>query len=123
MFERAQEDAWRGSGSGFGVFRSRTVGASPAGWAEDGTRRAPRQACSGTTILPRSWIGDPFARGAYSYMLVCGAESPAKMARPVANALFFAGEACDAEGRNGTVHGAIGSGRRAAREVARTLTR
>jgi hypothetical protein len=32
--------------------------------------------------------------------------------------LFFAGEAADAEGRTGTVHGAIGTGYRAAATVA-----
>ena len=36
--------------------------------------------------------------------------------------LFFAGEAADAEGRTGTVHGAIATGRRAAGEVQRSLT-
>jgi uncharacterized protein with NAD-binding domain and iron-sulfur cluster len=31
--------------------------------------------------------------------------------------LFFAGEATDCEGHNGTVHGAIASGKRAAQEI------
>jgi len=35
--------------------------------------------------------------------------------------LFFAGEATDAEGRTGTVHGAIASGRRAAAQVEKAL--
>jgi len=36
---------------------------------------------------------------------------------PIINTLFFAGEATDNSGHNGTVHGAIASGRRAAREI------
>ncbi|MGA8493419.1 MAG: FAD-dependent oxidoreductase, partial [Terriglobales bacterium] len=36
---------------------------------------------------------------------------------PIENTLFFAGEATDTTGHNGTVHGAIASGRRAAQEI------
>jgi len=35
--------------------------------------------------------------------------------------LFFAGEATDIGGHNGTVHGAIASGRRAATEIAQAV--
>jgi len=69
------------------------------------------------------WGRDPFARGAYSYPLVGGAESPRTLARPVGHTVFFAGEATDEEGRSATVHGAIGSGYRAAEQVARALAR
>lgn len=68
------------------------------------------------------WTHDPFARGAYSYQMVGGERAPGSLARPLRGTLFFAGEAADAEGRTGTVHGAIGSGRRAADEVIRSLT-
>jgi len=44
-----------------------------------------------------------------------------RCARPVANTLFFAGEATDIGGHNGTVHGAIASGRRAATEIAQAV--
>jgi monoamine oxidase len=67
------------------------------------------------------WQHDPFSRGAYSYALVGGAEWAARLARPVQRTLWLAGEAADPEGRTGTVHGAIGSGRRAARSAARAL--
>ena len=68
------------------------------------------------------WTHDPFARGAYSYQSVGGADAPAALARPLRGTLFFAGEAADAEGRTGTVHGAIATGRRVAEEVTRSLT-
>jgi len=67
------------------------------------------------------WLHDPFARGAYSYPLVGGADAPADLARPLRGTLFFAGEATDASGSTGTVHGAISSGRRAAGQVKRAL--
>ena len=69
------------------------------------------------------WEHDPFARGAYSYQAVGGAEAPASLARPLRRTLFFAGEAADPGGRTGTVHGAIATGRRAAEEVLRALRR
>lgn len=68
-----------------------------------------------------NWSADPFSRGAYSYVLVGGADATTQLARPIAGTLFFAGEAFDAEGRNGTVEGAIASGRRAAKQVRRVL--
>jgi monoamine oxidase len=67
------------------------------------------------------WERDPYARGAYTYGLVNAVDAPRALAQPVAGTLFFAGEATDAEGRSGTVHGAIASGRRAADEVRAAL--
>jgi monoamine oxidase len=67
------------------------------------------------------WEHDPFARGAYSYQTVDGEDAPQMLARPIQKTLFFAGEASDAEGSTGTVHGAIASGRRAAAQVVRAV--
>jgi monoamine oxidase len=64
-----------------------------------------------------NWLADPFARGAYSYAGVGGSEAGAQLAVPIDGTLFFAGEATDSDGQNGTVHGAIASGRRAAKQV------
>ncbi len=63
------------------------------------------------------WQTDPFSRGAYSYGKVGGDGMQEALARPVDNTLFFAGEATDVTGHNGTVHGAIASGKRAAAEI------
>ena len=65
------------------------------------------------------WQNDPFARGAYSYGKVGADGAHEAWARPVDNTLFFAGEATDVTGNNGTVHGAIASGHRAADEILR----
>jgi monoamine oxidase len=64
-----------------------------------------------------AWDRDPFAYGAYSYTTVGMTEMPAILAAPLSDTLFFAGEATDSEGEQGTVHGAITSGQRAAREI------
>jgi monoamine oxidase len=62
------------------------------------------------------WQADPFSLGAYSYLCVGAANAASELAKPLGN-LYFAGEATDASGDHGTVHGAIASGQRAAREV------
>jgi monoamine oxidase len=63
------------------------------------------------------WQRDPFSRGAYSYGKVGADGAQQMLAAPVDDTLFFAGEATDISGNNGTVHGAIASGYRAAREI------
>jgi monoamine oxidase len=63
------------------------------------------------------WQRDPFARGAYSYARVGGRHAGTELAAPVESTLFFAGEATQSDGRNATVHGAVASGERGAREV------
>jgi monoamine oxidase len=82
-------------------------------------RRKLRRHVVGT--FHHDWCRDPFARGAYSYALVGGSDAAETLSRPVRRTLFFAGEATDAEGRTGTVHGAIATGHRAAAQVARAL--
>jgi monoamine oxidase len=64
-----------------------------------------------------NWDADPFSRGAYSYVKAGGEGSQRKLAEPVSGTLYFAGEATDNSGHNGTVHGAIASGRRSASEI------
>ena len=65
------------------------------------------------------WQNDPFSRGAYSYGGVGADGAQQALASPIENTLFFAGEATDITGHNGTVHGAIASGHRAAEEILR----
>jgi monoamine oxidase len=63
------------------------------------------------------WDSDPFSRGAYSYVKVGGEGCQRTLGSPIGNTLFFAGEATDTSGHNGTVHGAIASGHRAALDI------
>ena len=61
-----------------------------------------------------NWTRDPFTRGGYAYVPVGGLDAAELLTQPVANTLFFAGEAVNTEGHIGTVHGAIQSGYAAA---------
>jgi monoamine oxidase len=70
-------------------------------------------------VALHDWQRDPFARGAYGYVLTGGANARRALARPLANTLYFAGEAADVTGEAGTVAGALQSGRAAARAVIR----
>ena len=83
------------------------------------TRREARQLVGAT--WHHNWEADPFTRGAYSYIVVGGNGSPARLARPIKRTIFFAGEASDPDGRTGTVHGAMATGRRAAKQLLRAL--
>jgi monoamine oxidase len=67
------------------------------------------------------WQQDPFSRGAYSYGRAGHDRAQQELANPVEKTLFFAGEAADFSGHNGTVHGAIASGKRAARQLLKVL--
>ena len=66
-----------------------------------------------------NWHKDPFTAGAYSYIPVGALEAQSELARPLEDTLFFAGEATNDEGHHATVHGAIATGLRAAREILR----
>ena len=65
------------------------------------------------------WQADPFSRGAYSYAAVGGSVAGEELGVPLDGTLFFAGEATESDGQNATVHGAIASAQRVAREVLR----
>lgn len=68
------------------------------------------------------WTHDPLARGAYSWPRVGGAEVARELARP-RGSLVFAGEHTVPPPDNGTVHGALDSGARGARQVLGALSR
>ncbi|HEY2235604.1 MAG TPA: FAD-dependent oxidoreductase, partial [Candidatus Angelobacter sp.] len=70
-----------------------------------------------TASFVHDWQADPFSRGAYSYTAVGGIDAAQALAAPVDGTLFFAGEATNVKGYTGTVHGAIATGLRAAKEL------
>lgn len=74
-----------------------------------------------TATYMHDWQADPFTVGAYSYVPVGGLDAQEKLASSVAETIFFAGEATSYEGHNGTVHGAIGTGVRAAKQILNSL--
>ncbi|MEM7119549.1 MAG: NAD(P)/FAD-dependent oxidoreductase [Chloroflexota bacterium] len=70
--------------------------------------------------LITGWSMDPWTRGAWSCALPGQAHQRANLQRPVADRLFFAGEAT-VYGGQGTCHGAYQSGIQAAQEIAALL--
>jgi monoamine oxidase len=75
----------------------------------------PRQAfVKGRRI---SWMDDPWSRGGYSFAPPGAHAARRILAESVGDRLFFAGEATVFESNPATVHGAIESGLRAAREI------
>jgi monoamine oxidase len=66
-----------------------------------------------------NWEHDPLFRGAYSYVPVGQEAAHRRLAAPVEDTLYFAGEASEWEGHASTVHGAIRSGKKAAELVMR----
>jgi hypothetical protein len=67
------------------------------------------------------WQHDPFTLGAYSFAAAGCDDGPKRLAQPVRSTLFFAGEATADD--LGTVHGALASGLRAAKEVRTALAK
>lgn len=64
-----------------------------------------------------SWAQDPYALGGYAHIPPGAAAARPILAQPEGDQLFFAGEATAFETNPQTVHGAIESGWRAAREI------
>jgi monoamine oxidase len=69
-----------------------------------------------------AWRSDPFALGSYSYALPSHADDRARLAAPVDDRLFFAGEACSPHFFS-TAHGAYETGTAAAEATLASLGR
>lgn len=63
------------------------------------------------------WSSDQWTRGGYSFNTVGMGAARKDLSTPINNCLFFAGEATCYDGDHATVHGAIDSGERCAREI------
>ncbi len=63
------------------------------------------------------WALDEYSLGAYTYVPQGAMSASDQMSVPEEDTLFFAGEHTDTSGHWGTVHGALRSGMRAARQV------
>jgi monoamine oxidase len=73
-----------------------------------------------TPLVETAWRTDPWSRGAYSHALPGRAGERAILAAPVAQRLFFAGEACSAHAYS-TAHGAWETGVAAAQDALKAL--
>lgn len=83
---------------------------------------SPRLESHLVTARRVSWDHDPFARGGYAHIPPGAADARVRLAEPEGGILFFAGEATAYHTNPQTVHGAIESGWRAARECVSALT-
>ena len=63
------------------------------------------------------WQQDPFSMGSYSYVPKGALDASERLSEGIEATLFFAGEHTDTTGHWGTVHGAMRSGIRAARQM------
>ncbi|HVU33343.1 MAG TPA: NAD(P)/FAD-dependent oxidoreductase [Opitutaceae bacterium] len=68
-----------------------------------------------------NWSRDPFSRGAYTFIRAGHDDASSRLREPLRDTLFFAGEATADGEETGTVHGALASGIRAAKEIVRAL--
>jgi monoamine oxidase len=73
-------------------------------------------------LAASAWRSDPFARGSYSYARPGHADDRARLAEPVDDRLFFAGEACSPHFFS-TAHGAYETGIAAAEATLVSLAR
>ncbi len=69
------------------------------------------------TAFTHDWQADPFACGAYSYVVAGGGKARELLARPLRGTLFFAGEAAETTGQSGTVTGALASASHAVEQL------
>lgn len=64
-----------------------------------------------TSIYVMDWGKEPYIKGAYSFPMVGGGITKRqKLAEPINNTLFFAGEATHTQGHSATLHGAVETG-------------
>jgi monoamine oxidase len=78
--------------------------------------------CRIAPLASTAWLQDPWSRGSYSYALPGHAEDRARLAVPVDDRLFFAGEACSPNFFS-TAHGAYMTGIAAAEAALASLRR
>jgi len=67
-----------------------------------------------------TWSDDPYAMGSYSYPAVGMEFASATLRKPVADTIYYTGEAANDRGHAATVHGAIEAGRMTAAEILRS---
>ncbi|MEU8386058.1 FAD-dependent oxidoreductase [Streptosporangium sp. NPDC048865] len=92
------------------------------GWEKDLIRSLGPHLGDVDDVLVMDWGRDRWSRGAYSVPVTGVSAASATWAEPLGGTVFFAGEASAAPGLRGLVQGALASGRRAAAEVALTLS-
>jgi monoamine oxidase len=68
------------------------------------------------------WLKEPHINGAYSYTTPNSETAFINLAASINSKVFFAGEATHYAGHHASVHGAIETGKRAAKEIIDTVS-
>lgn len=113
--------AWAGGPSAralAGCSHDEIVGRAIANFASFVDVPLPRVATAMRAAYMHDYASDPFVRGAYSYARAGGLDAPRILERPLADRVFFAGEATSGP-YEGTVTGALVSGARSAGQILR----
>lgn len=66
-----------------------------------------------------TWSDDPYAMGSYSYPAIGAGSACTVLRQPVADTIYYTGEAANDQGHGATVHGAIEAGRMTAAQILR----
>ena len=73
-------------------------------------------------FLVKDWTKDEYIKGGFSYPLVGTTNADRKdLSLPLADKLYFAGEATDVDGDSGTVSGALNSAARVVEEIVKSI--
>lgn len=72
-----------------------------------------------TAVRHFTWSDDPYAMGSYSYPALGMGSACSILRRPVADTVYYTGEAANDQGHSATVHGAIEAGRMTAAQILR----
>ncbi|MBA8827505.1 monoamine oxidase [Saccharopolyspora lacisalsi] len=100
----------------------RSVATSRSGLAELLARALPWTSRADIIdVRIADWGGDPYVTGAFTFPRNGAVSDASHWAEPVADTIFFAGEATCGPAEAGSVHGAYESGRRAGRQVQEAL--
>jgi monoamine oxidase len=68
------------------------------------------------------WSDMPYIKGTYSYQKVGGSmNNRVELSKAINNKIFFAGEATNANGKSGSIHGAMETANRVTTEVLASL--
>jgi monoamine oxidase len=70
-----------------------------------------------TSMKIQNWSAEPYTKGAYSFPTLTSSGKPELLSQALNGKLFFAGEATNFNGHQATVHGAMESSFRSAKEI------
>lgn len=74
-----------------------------------------------TAVRHFTWSDDPYALGSYSYPAIGMGSACSALRKPIAETVYYTGEAANDRGHSATVHGAVEAGRMTAAQILRNI--